>query len=179
MGAALLALSLSSTVWIQPALADRKAGSKAAEVTGPHGERGVGDAIGGRYQVFVTGKTKEELYRLGGQKVWPDHVADASIIEAKWTGNGAKQWSESYYNPKNPLYRRKNKDGLTKEEEILGQAKKLLAVAHGLKKPKGVVYAISCLEGRAHFESLFRRHFNKELNAGFLRLFVVPPVGMP
>ena len=159
-----------------PAVASPKAkgGSGATTVTGPHGGRDPGEQIGGRFQKFVTGKSREELYKLGGRPVWPDGLADASVIEAKWTGADANQWSTSIYNPANAGYR-----DLHKERDILKQATDLLALARGLKKKHGVVYAVSNTQGRAAFDKLFSKHFPKEVRSRLLRVFVVPPVGMP
>jgi hypothetical protein len=104
----------------------------------------------------------------------PDHVADSSIIEAKWTGANPAQWESSVYNPGSARYKQYGK-----EADILKQAKNLLGLARGLKKPRGVVYAVSNKEGYGAFTKLFKKHFPKELQSRFLRVFFVPPVGMP
>ena len=120
------------------------------------------------YQVHVTGKNFEEMWHLNTQRIAADSRNSGFFVEAKWTGKNAAAWRSSPYNPASRYY---------DEAKILSQAGgylRLNAASGGL----GVRYAVSNEAARAHFESLFRRHFGAALDNGSLNVWHVPGTGM-
>jgi hypothetical protein len=108
------------------------------------------------------------MWHLNTQRIAADARNSGFFVEAKWTGKNAAAWRSSPYNPASRYY---------DEAKILSQAGGYLRL-NAASGGRGVRYAVSNEAARAHFESLFRRHFGAALDNGSLNVWHVPGTGM-
>ena len=120
------------------------------------------------YQKHVTGRSYEEIWQLGGQKIALDARRAGYTVEAKWAGRNDAAWDSSIYNPSHRFYN---------EEKILGQASRQLDL-NTATGGSGVRFAVSNEAAQGHFSNLFQAHFPNEMSHGELRVWYVPGNGM-
>lgn len=120
------------------------------------------------YQQHVTGRSYEELWRLGLQKVALDGRRSGFTIEAKWTGRDDAAFASSPYNPSHRYYN---------EAKNVEQARSLLELNKSTNGG-GVRYAVSNAAARDHFAEVFESHFPEAVKQGDLQVFYVPGTGM-
>lgn len=116
----------------------------------------------------MTGRSYEEVWRVGDEVVHVDGVYAGYYVEVKWAGRNNAAWASSPYNPAHRYY---------DESKIVGQARRYLKLNQATNG-NGVRYAVFNEAARNHFESLFRQHFPDAVENRTLRVFHVPGNGM-